>query len=170
MTLADRLRGLNEDDQGALARQEVPAAPPSDLIEALRIPGLGEWAQLHIVYELTHRGPSLADDVARSLLAQPLGPGAAGLSEALVQLFQYELSTRTRVVRALIEAGDAALEAGGGTYEAGKFVVQLAECATLAGSLPEGAQFARRLLDVAATEADPYPFAVAAARRLTGDA
>jgi hypothetical protein len=168
MTLAERLLGLSADDQGALARKEAPAALASELIEALRISGLGEWAQLHIVYELTHRGPSLADDVAHSLLAKPLGPGTDWLAETLVQILQHEPSTKTHIIRTLIEAGDAALDASGGTHDAGKFVAQLAECSKLAGPIPEAAPLARRLLDAAAREADPYPFAVAAAKRLAG--
>ncbi|MCM3906329.1 MAG: hypothetical protein ND866_31975 [Pyrinomonadaceae bacterium] len=173
MTLAEGLRGLNEDEQGTLARKAAPAAPPKELIEALRIPRLGEWAQLHIVYELTHRSPSLADDIVHSLIAQPLGPGTEWLGEALVQIFQHEPSTRTQIVRALIDAGDAVLDAGGNTHEAGKFVAQIAECVKLVGALPEVrevTQLARRLLDTAASEADPYLFAVTAAKRLTGDA
>lgn len=167
MTLANRLAALNQDDQGAMARKEAPATAPDELIEALQLPGLGVWARLHIVYELTHRGPSLIDKIAPALLARPLSPGATELTEALVQLFASERADRKRIVRALIDAGNAAFDAGGGTVDAGGYVTQLAECVTLGGQLPQAAPLAQRLLDVAATETDPYPFAVASAERLT---
>jgi hypothetical protein len=138
------------------------------LIEALRVKGLGEWARLHIEHELTHRSPTLVEEVAGALVAQPIGPGAAALGEVLVQHLQYHLAPRERVVRALIDAGGAALDAGANSREAGVFLVQLGECATLTGALPEASALARRLLDLAATEASPYGFAIAAARRLEG--
>lgn len=166
MNFANRLANLNQDDQGALARKEAPAAAPAALIEALQVAGLGEWARLHIVYELTHRGAALIDEIARAMLARPLGAGATELTEALVQLFESEPAERERIVDALIAAGNAALDAGGGSLDAGQYVIQLAECVTVGGPLPQAAPLGQRLLDVAATETDPYPVAVGRAKRL----
>jgi hypothetical protein len=166
MTLAERLAPLNINDQGALARRQAAAASTAELIEALQLPGLGEWARLHIGYELTHRGPSLVEEIANALLQRPLGPGVPELREALVQLFDSEPTTRQRVVRALLDAGNAALDAGGGTLDAGGYVTQLADCIKLGGPLPEVVPLARRLLLVAASETEPYPFAVSTAKQL----
>jgi hypothetical protein len=170
MTLAGRLAPLDDaDEQGALARREAPSASVPELIAALRTPRLGEWATLHIVHELTHRGPRLAGEIADALVAEPLAPGSVWLGEALVELFQDEPSTRPRVVAALIDAADAGLDAGGGTRDAGAFVAQLADLVALDGPLPEATPVARRLLDVAAGEAQPYTVTVNPARRLAGE-
>jgi hypothetical protein len=169
MTLANRLAALDEDDQGALAYKEAPVTAPAQLVEALQLPGLGLWAKRHITHELTHRGPSLADPIAQALLAQPVGPGAAPLSDALVELFGSEPAARERVIRALIDAGNAAFDMGGSTHNAGIYVAQLADCVTLGGPLPEAGPLARRLLDAARTEADPYTFGVMGARKIAGD-
>ena len=168
MTLAELLASLTPDDQGALARREAAAAGAAELIGALRLPDLDEWARLHIVHELTHRGPSLVEQIAGAVLERPLGPGSVELREALVQLFDSEPAVRGPVVRALVEAGAAALDAGGGTHDAGGYVTQLADCVKLGGPLPEVAPLARRLLTVAAAETQPSLFAVSAARQLAG--
>jgi hypothetical protein len=171
VTLADRLAVLDADDQGALARREAGDATTPELIAALRIAPLGEWAALHMTYELAQRGPVTADLIANTLTANPTGAGYTALGEALVDLFRYNHEARPRAAAALIAATEAALEAGGGSHSAaGTFVAQLADCATIAGTLEEAAPVARRLLEVAARESSPRAFAVMSARRLVGKA
>ena len=166
MSLVDRLTGLTADDQGALARREAETASSSELIDALKLDGLGEWAQLHIADELTRRGSSLVGEVGRALLAEPLGPGAPSLREVLVDIAREDPAAQDDVVNALLDAGNAALDAGGGSQDAGWFVAHLAGYALVGDPHRRAAELARRLLDAAATEARPFPLTVAAAKRL----
>jgi hypothetical protein len=167
MTLEQRLTGLSHDDQGALARKEAPSLPVPELLEALRVPNLGEWARLHITYELVHRGPSLVHDVGRALLAEPLGPTAPTLHDSLVELFRYEPSARAEVVKYLFDAGNVAFDQGGSSWDAGRYVDELRDCVFLLGApIPEAVTLARRLLEVAAKEEDPAPMAIPTANKL----
>lgn len=166
MTLAERLAALDHDAQGALAREQAPLASTSEVIDALGTDGLGEWAELHLIYELTHRDSALVEPIGRALLAQPTGRASRALSEALVQLFSAHRDLRDRVIALLIDAGGAALDQGASTHQAGTYVIKLADCAALQGGSPEARPLAQRLLQLAATEAEPYSFAVGEAEKL----
>ncbi|MDC0711867.1 hypothetical protein POL68_25590 [Stigmatella sp. ncwal1] len=162
MRLTERLVGLSADDQGAAARRSVAQASLDELLDALDLEPLGEWALLHITYELTHRGAEIIAPIAAKLVARPTRPGKYGLTEAMVELFRYEPDTAgPEIVRALIEGGEAALRAGASSRDAGTYVVQLADCAVMAGRpFPEARPLALAYLERAQGEAEPYGFGV----------
>ncbi|MFP2933333.1 hypothetical protein ACLESO_50940 [Pyxidicoccus sp. 3LG] len=159
MSLTELLVGRSADDQGAAARRNVEQASLDELLDALDLEPLGEWALLHITYELTRRGAEIIAPIAARLVACPTRPAAYGLSESLTELFRD--APDARIVRALIEAGEAALRVGAGSRGAGTYVVHLADCALLAERpLPEARTLALAYLEVARGEAEPYNFGV----------
>jgi hypothetical protein len=92
------------------------------------------------------------------------------LGESLVRILKGEREARDLVVTTLIEAVTAALDAGCGSRGAAASIQQLRDCTNILGPLPEAAPVARRLLAVAAAEAEPDLFAVDAAQHLSHDA
>lgn len=171
MRLTELLVGRSADDQGAAARRNVEKAPLDELLDALDLEPLGEWALLHITYELTHRGAEIIAPITARLVARPTRPAAYGLSEALTELFRREPDTAgPAIVRALIEAGEAALRAGASSRDAGTYIIHLADCALMDGRpLPEVRALALAYLERAQGEAKPYSFGVGKAAFLAGD-
>ena len=167
MKLTELLMGRSADDQGAAARRSVEQASLEELLDALDLEPLGEWALLHITYELTRRGAEIIAPIAARLLERPTRPAAHGLSESLIDLFRD--TTDARIIRALIEAGEAALRVGAGSHGARTYVIHLADCARLAERpLPEARPLALAYLEVARGEAEPDNFGVGNAEFLAG--
>jgi hypothetical protein len=165
--LADRLAGLDPAAQAKLAEEHAPGASTEELIQVLVDVPIGEVAGFHVFDELTYRGPGPVDAIIRAMLADPVSR-IRTLGEALVVLYQREPSIRHRVAAALIDAVSAALDAGGGSLGAAVGIQLLADCANIAGPLPEAIPVATRLLAIAATEEVPYLVATGAARDLAG--
>ncbi|WP_224366992.1 hypothetical protein [Hyalangium versicolor] len=170
MRLIELLVGRSADDQGAAARRNVERASLDELLDALDLEPLGEWALLHITYELTHRGALIIAPIAARLVARPIRPGTYGLTEALTELFRYEPDTAgPAIVRALIEGGEAALRAGASSHDAGTYLIQLADCARMAERpLLEARPLALAFLEKARGEAEPYRFGIDNAAFLAG--
>jgi hypothetical protein len=166
--LATCLAAVAADLQSGAAYQLAPSASLDELIDALRVVPLSPSAEDHLIDELVARGIGTLDAIEQALLADALAPLARRLGETLVQLYQREPSVRARVVATLIDAASRALDAGGSTRETSSFFLQLADCATIDGPLPEAEPVARRLLAIADGEVDPYPAAVHRAQRLLG--
>jgi hypothetical protein len=166
VTLAARLAPLSEDDQGALARREVSAATATELIEALNLSELGEWARLHIVHELTHRDPALVKTIGDALVTHPEAVGAGWLGEALVELFRSHPSTRSDAVRALAGVCQSVLDSGGGSRAVADLTSQLSDCVMMGGPRPDLQPLGQRVLEIAAGESSPDVRTVLAARKL----
>jgi hypothetical protein len=158
-TLAERLAPLDTQAQARLARELAADATTEDLIDILLTVQPVGWAEHHVFHALTCRGVQIFEPVARALLANPLAPGAGALGEVLVRLLDDDSLRDERVVPTLVQAAEAALDAGAGTMEISDYILLLRDCANILGSLPGAAALALRLRDVAATEVDPYPLA-----------
>jgi hypothetical protein len=156
--LSDLLTPLGPPAQGRLARELAAKATTEELIDALLSVRLTDWAEHHVITALMGRGPHIFEPVAEALLANPLAPGAGSLGEVLVRLLDDDDIRDPRVVPALVRAAEAALDAGGGTRGVSGYILLLRDCASIVGPLPETAALARRLRDVAATEAAPHPY------------
>ncbi|MDY7232910.1 competence protein ComJ [Hyalangium rubrum] len=160
--LTELLEGRSADDQGAAARRNAALAPLDELLDALDLEPLGEWALLHITYELTQRGAEIIAPIAARLVARPTRPATYGLTEALIGLLSREPDAAgSAIVRALIGGGEAALRAGASSRSAGTYVIQLAGCAQIIERpLPEARPLALAFLERAQGEAEPDHFAV----------
>ncbi|CAM3969823.1 hypothetical protein [Corallococcus exiguus] len=170
MRLPERLTGLSADDQGAFARRNAEKASLEELLDALGLEPLGEWALLHIVHELVQRGREILEPIEARLVARPARKAAYGLCEALIELFQETPEAQPEIIRALIRAGEEAVRAGASTSEAKTLIVHLADCARLSGrTLPEARPLALAFLDRARGESEPYRFDVSEAAFLAGD-
>jgi hypothetical protein len=167
VTLADRLAPLEPDDQGALARREAPDTGAAELIAAIRIPQLGEWARLHLQDALIKRGQDAIGPIVTALKDEPLAPRASTLGETLVQIYEDDASARDRSADGLIAGLDAALAAGAPRASLDGLMMKLGELEELSGPLPRAAPTAARFLAAAAVDPDGYRTAVQAALRLS---
>ncbi len=167
--LAARLAGLEPHAQAQLAKTLATQTPTGELIDVLLTVRPRGWTEHHILHALTERGQACFEPVAGALLADPLAPGATALGEVLVRLLDDDGIRDERVVPTLIRALGAALDTGAGTRDIAGYILLLRDCASICGPLPELAPLAKRLLEVAAREADPYPFSDLAARWLAGE-
>lgn len=109
--------------------------------------------------------------VAARLVARPTRPAAYGLLEALTERFRNEPDAAgPAIVRALIEAGEAALRAGASSRDAGTYIIHLADCARMAGRpLPGARTLSLAFIERAQGEVKPYLFGVRNAAFLVGD-
>jgi hypothetical protein len=98
MKLPELLEGRSADDQGAAARKNVGQASLDELLDALDVEPLGEWALLHITYELTHRGAVIIAPIAARLVARPTRPGHSEprRTRAVPVLISYSFPTARR--------------------------------------------------------------------------
>ncbi|NOK15602.1 hypothetical protein [Corallococcus carmarthensis] len=169
MKLPERLIGLNADDQGAFARRNVEKASLEELLDALDLDPLGEWALLHITHELVQRGTEILAPIEARLVARPTRKAAYGLCEALIELFQKAPETESSIIRVLIQAGEEAMRVEANPFDATTLIVHLADCARLAErALPEARPLALAFLDRARHEPEPDRFAVREAAFLAG--
>jgi hypothetical protein len=155
--LAAKLSGLEPRAQAQLAKTLAAQAPTGELIEVLLTLRPRGWTEHHILHALSERGQACFEPVAAALLADPLAPGATALGEVLVRLLDDDSLRDPRVVPTLIQALGTALDSGAGTRDIPSYILFLRDCTAICGPLPELAPLAGRLLEVAATEADPYP-------------
>ncbi len=169
MRLTELLTGLGEDDQGTAARGNVASASLEELLDALDLEPLGEWAFLHITYELAQRGVGIIAPIRARLVARPTRNAAYGLGEVLIELFRGTPEAESAVVHALIEAGEEALRVGTRSLDAKTYIIHLADCARMAArTLSEARPLALAFLQRAQGEAEPDRFTVDEARFLVG--
>lgn len=84
-----------------------------------------------------------------------------------MELCMYHESLGPRVTAALVAAAQAALDAGADTRGVSALMLHLADSARInGGPLPEAIPVAKRLLAIAASEAEPYCGSTFSAKKL----